>query len=54
MSLLEKLFSQPRAARPTPSEPLPFGGELTFSCVNSLMFVDIAWSQSVLSAAVQN
>lgn len=27
---------------------------LTFSCVNSLMLVDIAWSQSVLSAAVQN
>lgn len=27
---------------------------LTFSCVKSLIFVDIAWSQSVLSAAVQN
>lgn len=27
---------------------------LTFSWVKSLIFVDIAWSQSVLSAAVQN
>lgn len=48
------LHFQIKHSQENPTKPLTFRGELTFSCVKSLIFVDIACSQSVHSAAEQN